>query len=495
MAALTFIVLPRLTLFEASIIPYMTLAGPLIVTLVHRSSLHPGGWCGFILDIIGLILLLGSIALIGFEYYWSGVLGLKFDISNDYNMIVAVFAILVYGFNSYVNYSRKVPAVKEEGLYWANLLSTLLRMIIFMSALMLTLDQYAYETTASLSDQELDELGANLTLSFFFDERFSTPLFGDISGTTDYASLMCIVSSILLSYFSISAVRLQYQVIYMIIPIFISMILVSLFLFLIPFLDHGQINDVVDGPLGPVTLGHIPWEIDIVKRRFVVQIIAAVTAFVSFIIATRHVWVDRSYPYALERTLFDTVIYRGAWTPLQLIIHRNRQDLAKHIKDTKIQTMEALLPGIGVARPDILIGIKNRADEEYNATETKPMIFICTTLWHEEDNEMETLIKSLLRLCQYVNRRKRDPYLTSKELFNLEINIFFDNVFDEHVSHGKNASKRPEWLPKGFTKWQTLNKYVKSFGRIFGQALIDQGQKKVLEDAKTVLTPYGGRLG
>ena len=105
-------------LFEASIIPYMTLAGPLIVTLVHRSSLHPGGWCGFILDIIGLILLLGSIALIGFEYYWSGVLGLKFDISNDYNMIVAVVAILVYGFNSYVYYSRKVPAVLTLDQYF-----------------------------------------------------------------------------------------------------------------------------------------------------------------------------------------------------------------------------------------------------------------------------------------------------------------------------------------------------------------------------------------
>ena len=103
-------------------------------------------------------------------------------------------------------------------------------------------------------------------------------------------------------------------------------------------------------------------------------------------------------------------------------------------------------------------------------------------------------LTSLKRLCRYVNRRKRDKLLSSKDLFNLEINIFFDNVFDNHTTQGKNAKKRPEWLPKDFTEWQTLNKYVKSFGRIFGQNLIAQGQKKALEEAKTILTPYGGRL-
>ena len=34
---------------------------------------------------------------------------------------------------------------------------------------------------------------------------------------------------------------------------------------------------------------------------------------------------------------------------------------------------------------------------DFQNKESIPMIFICTTLWHEEDNEMTTLLMSLLR--------------------------------------------------------------------------------------------------
>ena len=273
MAALTFIVLPRLSLFEASIIPYMTLAGPLIVTLVHRSSLHPGGWIGLMLDIIGFMLLLASIVFIGFEYYWNGILGLDFNLTDDYYMVVAAIAVFVYGFNSYSNYSRLVPATKEEGLYWANLISTVLRMAIFIAALVLTLHQYAIETNTAFADTGQLQMNETLTVTYFFEERFNTPLFSDISGVIDFATIICVVSSVLLSYFSISAVRLQYQVLFMIIPVFIGMILVSSFLFLLPFLEHDEVNDAsIDRPLGPVILSTISWEIEIVKKRFIVQV-------------------------------------------------------------------------------------------------------------------------------------------------------------------------------------------------------------------------------
>ena len=53
-------------------------------------------------------------------------------------------------------------------------------------------------------------------------------------------------------------------------------------------------------------------------KRFICQMIASFCAFASFTIATRHVWFDRCYPYALERALFESVIFRGAWTPVHL---------------------------------------------------------------------------------------------------------------------------------------------------------------------------------
>ena len=73
--------------------------------------------------------------------------------------------------------------------------------------------------------------------------------------------------------------------------------------------------------------------------------------------------------------------------------------MAKNLHEFKRSMQEFLLQGIGVAQPEVLVDIsksKKENDEQFHKAEAKPMIFICTTLWHEEDNEMETLIKSLL---------------------------------------------------------------------------------------------------
>ena len=65
LASLAFLIVPNLTLFEANILPYTTVAGPLLITLIFKSSLHPKGWKGFSLDLAGLILLLSAMALVG----------------------------------------------------------------------------------------------------------------------------------------------------------------------------------------------------------------------------------------------------------------------------------------------------------------------------------------------------------------------------------------------------------------------------------------------
>ena len=63
------------------------------------------------------------------------------------------------------------------------------------------------------------------------------------------------------------------------------------------------------------------------------------------------------------------------------------------------------------------------------------MIYICTTLWHEEDFEMATLIRSVLKLMKHAKLRKEKAQnaknFDDNDYFNLEMHIFFDNVFDE----------------------------------------------------------------
>ena len=116
----------------------------------------------------------------------------------------------------------------------------------------------------------------------------------------------------IISYLSISAVRLKYQIFGMVIPQFIAMLGSTVYFFLLPFLRfNGDKNPKIE-------LLYIPWEDDLMTKRFICQMIASFCAFASFTIATRHVWFDRCYPYALERALFESVIFRGAWTPVHL---------------------------------------------------------------------------------------------------------------------------------------------------------------------------------
>ena len=82
------------------------------------------------------------------------------------------------------------------------------------------------------------------------------------------------------------------------------------------------------------------------------------------------------------------------------VLHRKRNDLAKHIKYQKRAGIDSrLFKGFigleamtGVVAPKLAIRRKTmpiaQGANENNpqAPETKPMIFICTTLWHEEGN-------------------------------------------------------------------------------------------------------------
>ena len=49
-------------------------------------------------------------------------------------------------------------------------------------------------------------------------------------------------------------------------------------------------------------------------------------ALIAFAIATRHIWDDKCYPYALERSLFDSPFYRSPWPLSSIMLQRKRAD-------------------------------------------------------------------------------------------------------------------------------------------------------------------------
>ena len=87
-----------------------------------------------------------------------------------------------------------------------------------------------------------------------------------------------------------------------------------------------------------------------------------------------------------------------------------------------------------------------------------PKIFICTTLWHEEDFEMATLVRSVLKLMKSAKEKKEKAENSDKDedydYFDLEMHIFFDNVFEKDKKEKEQEDdenpfeepqEEPEW--------------------------------------------------
>jgi hypothetical protein len=83
---------------------------------------------------------------------------------------------------------------------------------------------------------------------------------------------------------------------------------------------------------------------------------------------------------------------------------------------------------------------------------------MCTTLWHETDEEIETLLRSLIRLIMHAKKKEKLEY-------EFEINIFFDNSFESKNSAEHHA---PD---DHLQRWKVLNPWVNSFLSVLKKVL------------------------
>ena len=97
---------------------------------------------------------------------------------------------------------------------------------------------------------------------------------------------------------------------------------------------------------------------------------ALVLALFSFIFSTLYLFDDDSKTYALEKDLFVLPGYRPVYAGTERLLNRRVLDECEKTED---------------------------GDVSY--------VFICTTLWHEPDNELETLLKSLTRLVKHAKEQ------------------------------------------------------------------------------------------
>lgn len=134
---LVFFVIPYLTMFQALMIPYLCLTGPLFIPIIYKASISPKGNKGMLLDLVGLTFVLGGIALAGLEYFY--ILDVPFHVENNFWYIVTSGSLLFCCFNVLNNYQKCEKAKGEEGFYWVHFLSPIVRTVVFVSAYFLCL--------------------------------------------------------------------------------------------------------------------------------------------------------------------------------------------------------------------------------------------------------------------------------------------------------------------------------------------------------------------
>ena len=115
--------------------------------------------------------------------------------------------------------------------------------------------------------------------------------------------------------------------------------------------------------------------------------------FLSLALLMHYMFFDRSAIYSLDRHLFSIPVFRPIFTTTSLLTARKREDDPDHKLRRKI---------------------KNEKNSEII-----PMLFICTTLWHEEDNEMEQLLNSLGKFTISRSPAERFIFLVVSFLFQI----------------------------------------------------------------------------
>ncbi|CBY07843.1 unnamed protein product [Oikopleura dioica] len=161
--------------------------------------------------------------------------------------------------------------------------------------------------------------------------------------------------------------------------------------------------------------------------------------------------------------------YRAMFTSLDVILNRNTVDIEE--VETYEERVSRLTVNFDRSRTTIKTALWNKG-------QTIPMVFVCTTLWHENEAEMTTLLTSLIRLVKTVEDRRTKNL---SDFYNIEMHILFDNCYEIWTDDTGNQHK-------------VVNFFVKQFKRILKKLVIQERVSEVINTEVLMVTPYGGRI-
>ncbi|CAC5411927.1 CHS1 [Mytilus coruscus] len=204
--------------------------------------------------------------------------------------------------------------------------------------------------------------------------------------------------------------------------------------------------------------------LDGLEDKFYMIIGAFIMFYLSLILICNHVLKVNGYRHGETARIFVSPFYCGVFLDISLLLNRRREDREY---DTILKKTDDSIPTRNSGR--------------------KMLYACCATMWHETENEMKQILKSVFRLDM---RQHKNNLIAEKiqgeddendiETFDLEAQVFFDDAF-EPLKDGE--------------KFPYVNEYVKTFTNVIEEAGSIVHSKRIsVPPGEMYRTPYGGRL-
>ncbi|KAL3854141.1 hypothetical protein ACJMK2_013419, partial [Sinanodonta woodiana] len=158
-------------------------------------------------------------------------------------------------------------------------------------------------------------------------------------------------------------------------------------------------------------------------------ITAGIMSYLAFMLLTTHIWVSSNERMQREDKLFVKPMYCGILLDQGLLINRRKDE--EEVTGVDEKTRDAFFP-----LPDN-IDQWNPKEDDWSPLrqDDTPMIYMCATMWHENENEMTQILKSLFRMDEdQCARRNLQLFLGIRDpdYYEFEAHIFFDDAFEAH---------------------------------------------------------------
>ncbi|KAF8793908.1 Chitin synthase chs-2 like protein [Argiope bruennichi] len=181
----------------------------------------------------------------------------------------------------------------------------------------------------------------------------------------------------------------------------------------------------------------------------------------SQVLITIHLWNPQNERMASTNKLFVNPLYCSALIDQSLALNRRRNEKVEPDGHARLDSNVSEMDGSDV-----------------------PRIFACATMWHETPDEMEQLLKSIMRMDVHQCSQKTIQdglVIRNPDYYEIETHIFFDDAF---VVSDDDDDK------------MTINSFVKDFIAAVDTAASKVYSKKCQQPDPPIKvpTPYGGRL-